>query len=181
MHAVTVGSARGEAVSRGRSVGLTEGTAETKGSASTRGQQEGLEPIMADLPSAIHSKENVLYMAAQTLRNLPTGTAFVNFVDASGMKAALLSVPEVRSYAPERDEFVRLRVRVLEASPSALSATDAHRIVARRKEALIAAAGRTSAAEGPLRVPVAERGPPADEPESPAGFRVKKARAPKPK
>lgn len=122
---------------------------------------------MAELPSAVHGKENVLYMAAQTLRNLTTGTAFINFVDATGMKAALLQVPDVKSYAPAPDEFERLRIRVLEASPSASRTEDAHHIIAKRKQRLIEVGERA------LRTP---------EPETPAEYRVKKSRpAPEPK
>jgi hypothetical protein len=167
MHAVAVGSAHGETISRGTARAKAIGKAITKGTAVTRGAQEGLEPIMADLPSAVHSKENVLYMAAQTLRNLTTGTAFINFVDASGMKAALLAVPDVKSYAPAPEDFERLRVRVLEASPSASRAEGAYEIIIWRKKALIELAQRA------LRPP---------EPTVPADFRVKKSRpAPEPK
>jgi hypothetical protein len=167
MHAITVGSARGEALSRSTSRAKAVGKGITKGTASTRGTQEGLEPIMAELPSAVHSKENVLYMAAQTLRNLKTGTAFINFVDATGMKAALLAVPDVKSYAPAPEDFERLRSRVLEASPSASRTEDAHQNVERRKQRLIEVSERA------LRPP---------EPSAPADFRVKKSRpAPEPK
>ena len=137
---------------------------------------------MEDLPSAVHGKENVLYMAAQTLRNLATGTAFINFVDASGMKAALLAVPEVRSYAPPRHEFERLRERFLAASPSALPSLEARANVAHRKTALIAAAERI-ALVGEVRVEVrtavALELPAPEEPEAPKAFRVKKRREPK--
>jgi hypothetical protein len=122
---------------------------------------------MEDRPSAVHGKENMLYMAAQTLRNLRTGTAFINFVDATGMKAALLAVPNVTSYAPAPEDFERLRIRVLEASPSASRADDAYQNVTRRKNALLKLAERA------LRPP---------EPTTPAEYRVKKSRpAPEPK
>ena len=39
----------------------------------------------------MHSKQNVLYMAAQTLRSLPTGVAFINYVGSSGMIPVLLT------------------------------------------------------------------------------------------
>jgi hypothetical protein len=64
-------------------------------------------------------------MAAQALRNLTTGRAFVNFVDGSGMKAALLTVPNVKTYTLPETEFEELRRRV-DASPSALPVKEAH-------------------------------------------------------
>ena len=184
MHARTSGSAHGTAISRAQSVAQTNGTATTKGSGTTRGVQEGFEPIMANLPSAMHSKENVLYMAAQTLRNLTTGTAFVNFVDATGMKAALLTVPNVQSYAPPPEEFERIRFGMLEASPSALPSKDARQVVARRKDILIDRAQRALLPPEP-RSPAAYRvkkeRAPAPDTEAAAGFRVKKRRPPKDK
>ena len=181
MHAVSVGSARGEAIARTNSRGISKGQGITRGTATTRGTQEGLEPIMEDRPSAVHSKENVLYMAAQTLRNLTTGTAFINFVDATGMKAALLQVPDVKSYAPTATELERIRTRILEASPSASRTEDARQIVARRKHALIELAQRATTPPEPatpaeFRV---KKSRPAPEPKSPTGYRTKKERSPK--
>jgi hypothetical protein len=69
-----IGSEKGFAVSRGISRATTTGVAETRGTSASEGWQEAFEPLYANLPSAMHSKENVLYMAAQTLRNLTTGT-----------------------------------------------------------------------------------------------------------
>jgi PAS domain-containing protein len=183
MRASAVGSARSEAISHARAAGRATGKAQTRGSSATRGSQEGLEPIMADLPSAVHGKENMLYMAAQTLRNLTTGTAFINFVDATGMKAALLAVPEVRSYAPEPAAFEQLRLRILDASPSAQPSAEAHSLVARRKALLMDIAKRASEPPEPqtpseYRV-TKERAPP--EPKSPTIYRTKKERPSKEK
>ncbi len=166
IHATTAGSAHGQALSRGKSQTHSQGRAATEGDSTIYGDQEGFEPIMADLPSSVHSKENVLYMAAQTLRNLLTGTAFINFVDQSGMKAALLRVPEVKSFAPERRAFEILRARVLADSPSALPAAEAQDNVIRRHERLVALAAQRLLSR---------------EPDKPSDFRVKKLRPAKPK
>lgn len=62
----TTSSAWAESVSRAthRTRSLCE--AQTHGTGTSRGTSEGLEPILADLPTAVHGKENSLYMAAQT-------------------------------------------------------------------------------------------------------------------
>jgi hypothetical protein len=76
----------GESVSRGTHRALSSGLAETHAASKTRGTAEALEPILEDRPSSVHSKDNILYMAAQTLRNLPTGSAFLNYVYPRGEK-----------------------------------------------------------------------------------------------
>jgi Type IV secretion-system coupling protein DNA-binding domain len=181
MHAVTVGSARGEAVSRGNSRGQSVGKGITTGTGITRGTTEGLEPIMADLPSAVHSLENMRYFAAQTLRNLTTGNAFVNFVDHGGMKSALLSVAPVSKITVSAAEFEALRARVLDASPSASRAEVAHQNVERRKKTLVELAECTlrppePSAPADFRV---KKSRPAPEPPSPSGYRTKKEHPPK--
>jgi hypothetical protein len=164
MHAVAVGEAWGEAVTRGSHRATSIGRAETNGTAETSGTQESFKPIYEELPGSFHSKDNVLYFAGQTLRNLTAGKAFINFVDGSGMKAALLAVAPVQSRAPAPQAFEALRGAVLDASPSAVPTTQARAHVANRQRALATKAGHA-------RTPA--------EPDNPAGFRVKKKRPPK--
>jgi hypothetical protein len=147
-------------VTRGRSVGTTTTVGETDGITITEGGAEGLEPIYEVLPNAVHSIENVRYVAAQALRGLPTGQAFVNLVTPEGMQAARVIVPEIRCRELSDEEFSELRRRVLEASPSAIPVEDAERHLAEREERLIAAARNAAAdADEPttFRVPVPKR------------------------
>ncbi len=110
----TVGGSR--AVTHGESHGRSYSVGQTRGTTATRGRTEGLEPIYKDLPSAVHSFENSLYVAATMLRSLPTGHAYMNFVDAEGMKAARVQVPRVRQVVVTDGVFAMLRERILVAS-----------------------------------------------------------------
>jgi hypothetical protein len=157
----TAGEAWGEAVSFGTHRATATGVAGTRGRGETRGSQEAFKPIYQDLPGSFHGKENVLYLAAQTLRNLTTGKAFINFLDASGTKAGLLTVPSVRSRAPSAAEFEELRIRIFDGSSSATPIEEARTHLSNRQRAL-AARGEQA------RLPA--------EPETPAGWRSKKVR-----
>jgi hypothetical protein len=162
MRSEMTGSAQGEAEMRGESTARIAGRGSTHGAAQTHGAQEAYKPVFQELPASFHSKENMLYFAAQTLRALPTGKAFINFVDATGMKAALLTVAPVQSTAPGAAEFEELRTRILEASPSSARIEAARAHVADRRRALIDEAEKLRSREPP----------------SPKGYRTKKKRAP---
>jgi hypothetical protein len=82
------------------------------GHSETRGASEGLEPIYQDLPSAVHSYDNVLYLAAQMLRSLAAGEAYLSFVDESGMHSARVQVPLVKQLSVANDTFARIRTLV---------------------------------------------------------------------
>jgi hypothetical protein len=64
-HSVT--HSRSRSRGRGRASGTT--VSETLG--------EALRTVYAELPTAMHSKENLLYMAGELIRSLPVGEAFV--------------------------------------------------------------------------------------------------------
>jgi len=164
MRAATTGEAWGEAVSRGTQRATSIGVASSQGRGQTRGTQESFKPLYRDLPSSFHGKENVLYFAAQTLRNLTTGKAFINFVDRAGAHAALLTVPLVEGRAPGAAEFDELRSRVFDSSPSASPIGEARAHLARRQRAVAERAGEA-------RAPA--------EPGSSAGWRTKRKRPPK--
>jgi len=164
MRARTTGSAEGTSVSIARHRTESLGRGETVGTGRSEGEQEAFEPIMANLPSAVHGKDNVLYMAAQTLRNLTTGRAFVNFVDPAGMKASLLTVPNISACSLPEVEFSELRRRLLDGSPSAISVDEARRRLEERERALIARADADRISS---------------EPDEPADFRHKKKRSSK--
>jgi hypothetical protein len=157
----TVGSAESHAVSSAYQYSLAIGTGSSRGTAEAHGEQEAFKPILEEQPSAVHSKENVLYMAAQALRSLKTGRAFVNFVGPQGMEASLLTVPNVRTCAVSAAQFHEVRKEILNASPSALPVAEARAHVEARERELLAKIANERAAEEPTT------------------FRTKKKRAPK--
>lgn len=160
VHGSTQSSSEGRSFSLSRQYSTSIGKGTSRGVARAQGDQEAFEPILEDRPSAVHGKENVLYMAAQGLRGLTTGRAFINFVGPIGMKSALLTVPHVQSCPLLSDHFSELRRAILDASPSALSASEACDQLVHREQALI----------GRIQLERIS--------EEPTTFRVKKARAP---
>ena len=142
-HAVTHSSAWGESIARGSSRATSIGRAETRGTGRTQGTSEGLEPILAELPSAVHGKENVLYMAAQTLRTLATGRAFINYVGKAGMVPVLLTVPRISEHPLSAEAFAALRERILAKSAAATPVAHAVALVSAREQKLLDA--RTTA------------------------------------
>lgn len=164
----TTSSAWAESMSRATHRARSLGEAQTHGTGTSRGTSESLEPILANLPTAVHGKENALYMAAQTLRNLATGTAFVNYVGAAGMVPVLLTVPRFSGRTLTAEAFAALRSRLLSASRSAISAEQAASLVERREQSLLLANAAPSPPEptafrtaAPPGVAVRGRTPPA--------------------
>ncbi|RXH12330.1 DUF87 domain-containing protein [Bradyrhizobium guangzhouense] len=120
--------------------GVTKGSSVAKGDNWSAGWGETLAPVMAMRPGAVHSKDNVLTMAANKLRSLTTGTAFINYVDHTGMNAALLQVPYREMPTLSAEEFARVVDAVCAKSPSALPVDEAQERAQRRKQVLIQAA-----------------------------------------
>ncbi|MCC6947013.1 MAG: type IV secretion system DNA-binding domain-containing protein [Bradyrhizobiaceae bacterium] len=158
---------RSTSKARSRSVGRTSGEVESSGemhgTSVTKGYSEGLEPVYENLPSAVHSYENSLYFAAQALRTLGAGQAFLHFVDANGMKTARVTVPRVRQVVVPDAAYDVLRGRILAASPFGLPTEQADRLMHERETALFAECAKIVASEtdgehpGEFRVP-AKRG-----------------------
>jgi hypothetical protein len=157
-HAVTIGSTEGRGPSRAQNRATTIGSGETRGTTVTSGTTEAFEPMYADLPNAMHSKENVLYMAAQTLRNLPTGRAFINYVGQSGMVPVLLTVPRISELPLSDEDFALLRERILSRSIAATPIAEALSIVSDREQLLLDE--RAKAAECPEPETFRTRAPP---------------------
>ena len=76
-------------------------------------------------------------MAAQTLRNLVTGQAFINFVGAHGMVSTLLTVPRISEHPISAEAFAALRERILSQSSAATPISEALRLVAEREQKLL--------------------------------------------
>jgi hypothetical protein len=148
-HAVTNSSTWGESFSRGKNRATSIGRGETKGTGRTEGTSEALEPILAMLPAAVHGKENMLYMAAQTLRNLATGRAFVNYVGAAGMMPMLLTVPQIAEYPLSAEAFAALRERLLSQSIAATPIGRAALLVEEREKMLLDRAEQNRAVAEP--------------------------------
>jgi Helicase HerA, central domain/Type IV secretion-system coupling protein DNA-binding domain len=137
MHATTRSSTWGESTSHGTSRATSVGRAETRGTGRTQGTSEALEPILSEMPSAVHGKENVLYMAAQTLRTLPTGQAVINYVGQSGMVSVMLTVPRISEHPLSAGAFASLRERVLSRSSAATPIEQAILLVSNREQKLL--------------------------------------------
>jgi len=151
---LTEGTSR--ATTKGRTHGTSSSSGITTGTSASSGFSEGIEPIYANLPSAVHGKENVLYHAAQNLLSLPTGSARLAYVGEAGRVMSLINVPLVKSRPTLDREFNRLRKRILASSASALPIERAIKTLEERELRLIAEAQQISAPPEPedgFRVP----------------------------
>lgn len=171
-----------ESVSHSTQRSTSVGTSETRGEGLSRGNSEALEAVLADLPSAVHSRDNVRYMAAQLVRNLRTGRALVNYVGVNGMVAALLKVPLVSDQKLSAEAFGRLREEALSRSACAVPAARAAELIAQREQTFLDAQTPTDLPEptnfrtkAPPLAPEHDRSPPA------AAGRRRPRRSPKPK
>jgi hypothetical protein len=149
---------RSEADTRGVSIGKTKTSGISSGTSETSNLSEAFEPVYANLPSAVHGKDNALYMAAQELLSLQVGEARIAFVSENGRAEYALRVPRVRSTKVPDELFNQLRQRLLERSPSAVPMAGAIQALSDR--------------EAGLKLEGGVGGCP-DEPETAADFRVK--------
>lgn len=132
-HSTSITHGRSRAITRGETTGTSASVGITSGGSESSGISEGIEPLYATLPSAVHSKENVLYMAAQELLSLPTGTARIAYVGPSGRVTTRMRVPRVAQITIDDAEFAIIRNRVLEQSGSAVPMRDAIAILEQRE------------------------------------------------
>lgn len=152
-------SAKGSAWTRGVSYSTsessTEGSSRSHGLGGSRGWSEVLEPVLADRPASVHSLDNVRYMAAEVLRNFPTGFAAVSLVDGTGLKTAVLKVARVADCKLTSEQFHRLRREILQRSPSAVPIETALASLATRQSRILQRASqlRDAEPEAPPTVP----------------------------
>lgn len=150
----SVVESEGIARSNGRAVGETITSGSSSGLAHSRGYSEALIPIMALRPGGVHSKENMLYQAAQMLRSLPTGRCVINYVGPNGLETAMLKIP-FRATVPLSDEaFAKLRTAVFEGSPSALPIEEAEAHLRERRRRLLATTATIDAEPESFRIQV---------------------------
>lgn len=109
----------------------TEGEAISDGTGRSKGHSEALEPIMANLPTAVHSMQNELYAAGKLLRSLPRAVGYLSYVGQRGAVATLFTVPLL----PEipQTNFIATRDQLLRGHPPLAAAL---RVIADRAEAL---------------------------------------------
>lgn len=155
-------TSEGVAHSTGRAIGNTQTTGSSWGRAASQGFSEALLPIMELRPGAVHSKENMLYKAAQALRSLPTGRCVISYMGPNGLETAMLKIP-YRPGAPLSDEaFAKLRTAVFEASPSALPIQEAEARLRERRQRLLATTVQLEPEPMSFRVPAKREDEPVD-------------------
>jgi hypothetical protein len=145
----TYTEAQGFALTLNESEAEGTGTAEQKGRSSTKGSAEALEPVMENLPSAVHSIQTELYRAGLMLRSLPTGTGFCSFVGPCGPVATLFTVPPIFTPAISPEASAAIRERVIAKSGSALSLEAAETMM--RERAMRTYTDETPEAPAPIR------------------------------
>jgi hypothetical protein len=161
--------------SRSSSRSKTSVEAEMSGTSTSEGVTEGIVPVFKDLPGAVHSLENVRYMAAWELRSLPRGNAFISYVGIEGWKGARVTVPRVQEAQRPPDGGASARAALLDASPSAVPADRAQALVNEREQQVFAAAAALRAPSPNLKSPRAKAsssGKQDPAPEEPETWRV---------
>ena len=135
MQAASKNSSTSESTSRatGEAHGISRARGSASGASAAEGAHEAFKAIYADLPSAVHGKENLLYRAGELIRMLPPGRAFIAFRG----KSTLVTVPPP-STARHDDTPPRARAgRILAASPHAQSHDEARERQRRRERQLL--------------------------------------------
>ena len=145
-------SGRSRASSRSSSRSKTSIEAEMSGTSTSEGVTEGIVPVFKDLPGAVHSLENVRYMAARELRSLPRGNAFISYVGIEGWKGARVTVPRVQEAGTSTAVDI-VHAKVSDCSPSAMPTDRAQALVSEREQQVFAAAAALRAPSANLKSP----------------------------
>jgi hypothetical protein len=136
-------------------VGHTSGTSVGNTKNWSGGITEALAPVMEERPASVHSRENVVHLAAEVINHLPTGTAIVKALVNGQIESTLLRLPLVADSKEKYEGFARSVL--LERSPLALPISQADQVIEERHAWLKAQAAA-----------LAEL----DEPDTAAGFRI---------
>jgi hypothetical protein len=153
----SVVESEGVARSKGRAIGETTTTGSSSGLALSQGYSEALIPIMALRPGSVHSKENMLYQAAQMLRSLPTGQCVISYSGPNGLETAMLKIP-YRPAIPLSDAaFTALRTALFETSPSAAPIHEAEAHLRERRRRLLATTATIDVEPETFRVAISGR------------------------
>jgi hypothetical protein len=97
-------------------------------------QGEAYRSVYADLPAAVHSKQNVIYMAAELINNLPTGTAIVKALVGNRIESAVVRLPRIDDPSGTPEDHRSVRAQLLAKTPTALPAGEANKIITDRRE-----------------------------------------------
>ncbi len=135
-HSRTSSSNYSTARTQGRTETNSDGEALTFSSSVTAGVSQALRPILKDLPSAVHSLDNVTFKAAEMLCSLPTGTAVVRTVMNGTIEGAVIRVPLRMARSVSQQEFTRILDEIMSASPSARPMAEAMAIVEAREQSI---------------------------------------------
>lgn len=174
-------SAGGSQSGRSRTSSHTSGwsktsvEAEMSGTSTSEGVTEGIVPVFKDVPGAVHSLENVRYMAARELRSLQRGNAFISYVGIEGWKGARVTVPPVQEAQKPLDGGASARAALLDASPSAVPTDRAQALVNEREQQVFVAAAALKAPTPALKSSRAKAASSAGQgkaPEDPKTWRV---------
>jgi hypothetical protein len=131
------GGSKSRAATAGQAVGKSRSTGISEQSGHSAGWSETYRAVYANLPSAVHSKENVVHRAAETINKLPTGVAVVKALVGGNVESALVLLPPAAD-APGKgsvEDFIA-------ATPTALPNAAADKLIADRREWLKAEAAR---------------------------------------
>jgi hypothetical protein len=137
-------------------IGHTSGTSTGDTKSWSDGLAETLAPILEDRPGSVHSKENVVHMAAEVINHLPTGTAIVKALVNGRIESALIRLPLVADAKEKYEGYARSFL--LEHSPLALPCTQVDQVIQERHEWLKAQGANLAGL--------------AEEPDTAAGFRI---------
>ena len=143
------GGSMSHATTKGRALTNNASHAISQGSSQSGGWGEAYRAVYADLPTAVHSKENVVHMAAEVINNLPTGTAIVKALVGNRIESAVVRFPRIDDPSGTPQHQQQVRTELLAKSPFALPAAEATKIIEDRREWLKAQGAR-------LLVPPAE-------------------------
>lgn len=137
-------------------IGNTNGTSVGDTKSWSDGLAEALAPVLEDRPGSVHSKENVVHMAAEVINHLPTGTAIVKALVNGRIESALIRLPLVADAKEKYHGYAR--TYLLEHSPLALPSSQADQVIEERHEWLKAQGANLAGL--------------AEEPDTAAGFRI---------
>ena len=121
--------------SEGSMEAATHGKGTTAGKGTSEGQSEAIQPLMAHMPTSVHGKDNVLYMAGHMLRTLKIGTAYLNYIGKHGMVSTIVTVPPI--FTEQHENFNALRDKVLADSSAAVPTDKALALIADRHKNIV--------------------------------------------
>lgn len=131
---VSLGAANSTTQSRGVSSVQTTTHVHVESTSRSRGGSEALEPILKDLPGAVHGLENVRHMAVARLRDIPPRHAVVKGSAAPSFDITTFAVKEPTVTPRMIESFTH---SVLERSPYSIPVATARTNLLNRQKQLI--------------------------------------------